>query len=198
MGRQVVTATWLEDLYRTGSPIAVASDALITPAARDWLKDRGTAVRYLNASSNGHGDGRYGLVLNEQQAVHRSMAMNLESKFGCGQRFVAEKDASSVVSAVRAMCGAIQRGTFSHGVVLTEEGSLPACFANKQNGIRAAMVDSLATVSEAIRAVGINVMVVETPRQTYHQIRQVVDRFLKSSGHVPEAMAGVFNEVEAG
>jgi len=196
MSRQVVTATWLEDLHRSGGEIRVAADALITPAAKDWIKDKAVPIQYLQETSNGRANGPFGLVLNEQQTVQRSIAMNLESKFGNGQRFLIDQDWPSVVTGLRQLCGAIQRETFSHGIVLAEDGTLPVCLANKQKGIRAAAAGSLSAVTEAIRTVGINVLVIEMPNQTYHQIRQIVGRFLKSSGQLPGALVGAFGEIE--
>jgi len=46
MSRPVVTASMLDDLRRTGTPIVLAKGALVTPAARDWLKEHAVPVAW--------------------------------------------------------------------------------------------------------------------------------------------------------
>ena len=46
MRRAVVTAQMLEELRRAGSAICLADDAVVTPAARDWMKDNRVPIQW--------------------------------------------------------------------------------------------------------------------------------------------------------
>ena len=46
MNRPVVTAILLEDLRRTGAEIRLSKGSLVTPAARDWLKEHPIPVTW--------------------------------------------------------------------------------------------------------------------------------------------------------
>ena len=49
MGRPVVTERMLEELQERGAEIRLPEGAIVTPAARDWLKENGVALRWGQA-----------------------------------------------------------------------------------------------------------------------------------------------------
>jgi kynurenine formamidase len=52
MSRTVVTQQTLERLRRRGAEIRLPREAIITPAARDWLKDNGVAIEWEAGGSD--------------------------------------------------------------------------------------------------------------------------------------------------
>jgi len=199
MGRVVITASMLEDLARSGAEISVPRDALITPAARDWLRAYNRPVTWTDAKGDGRAsDGRLGVVIDLSRAMLRSLYSSLERTLGTPQAFEPSKKGEGELGATRQLCQALRAGTVARGVIFADDAAAVCCVASKHQGIRAAVGTSVAAVEQAARSLGINVLVIEAGQQTYHQIRQMIERFVNGRGHPDERVASAIQAVEAG
>ncbi len=179
MSRVIVTAQMLEELQRAGRQIELPRDALITPAARDWLKDRAVPVMWQggNGGTAANGGGMP-VVIDLKVPMMRSLLMTLERSLGAVETIDPSDKAGGPVAAVRKLCAGVAAGRSARGIVFAEDGSLPVCLANKTKGVRAALGISLPSVEQAVRQFAINVLVIEPAHQTLHQVRQMVERFV--------------------
>lgn len=177
MSRVVVTAQMLEDWHRAGRPIEAPRDALITPAARDWLKERAIAVTWREG--DGGAAESLPVVIDLTTPMMRSVLTAIERLAGGVETIDPAVKAGGLLPAVSRLCSEIATGARSRGVVFTEDGALAACLACKFAGVRATVGASLPAVEQAVRTFAANVLVVEPSRQTTYQIRQMVERFLK-------------------
>lgn len=180
MKRDVVTAQMLQDLRRTGRPIVLSRDALLTPAARDWLRENAARVEWQDRITDAGGgrSGKLQAVIDLASPAQRSLLASLERSFGTIETIDPSEKAGGLIPAVRRLCGAILSRQSGRGLVLADDGALPVCVANKFARIRAALGTGPAAVEQAVRQFGINVLVIEPSKQTIHQIRQMVDRFV--------------------
>lgn len=179
MSRSVVTAQMLQDLQRSRAPIELPRDALITPAARDWLRDHAMPVTWQDAKPAANvGGGRVPIVIDLKVPMLRSLLITLERSLGSAETIDPSEKSGGVIAAVRKLCGGVAAGQFSRGIVFADDGNLPVCVANKCRGIRAAMGMCVPSVEQAVRQFAANVLVIEPGHQTMHQIRQMVQRFV--------------------
>jgi len=195
MSRPIVTASMLEDLARAGREIVLDRNALITPAAQDWLRHRNYPVVWRDAGEDS--SAAMGLVANLSTPMVRSIYAALQRSVALGEPIEIGGDLASVICGVRRLCEAIAAGRWQRGVVLTDEAAAAVCGANKHAGIRAALANQLSAVHQAVHAIGANVLVIEPSVGTYHQIRQVVQWFARASVAASQAVAEAIATLEA-
>ncbi len=179
MSRVVVTAQMLQEWHTAGRALEVPRDALITPAARDWLKERAVPIAWRDADGEAGSGGAMPVVIDLGTPMMRSVLTSLERLAGGVETIDPSVKSGGLVSALRKLCDEVSAGRRARGVVFTEDGALAACVANKFRGVRAAVGANLPSVEQAARSFGVNVLVIEPSRQTTYQIRQMVERFLK-------------------
>lgn len=178
MSRTVVTAIMLEDLRRQGVDIRLPTESLVTPAARDWLKEHAVAVVWEEAGKKADS---LAAVIDTSVPEMRAMCTMLDQMGSLAEVIEPGDGRGGMISATRRLCGKIASREVSKGVVFAVDGALPACMANKHPGIRAALGVNVPMVEEACRELGINVLVMEYPSQTTYQMKQMIDRLINCS-----------------
>ena len=103
-----------------------------------------------------------------------------------------------IAAATRRLCGKIARREVLKGVVFAPDAAVPVLVANKHNGVRAAYGGDLPMVEEACRALGVNVLVIEYPRQTSYLMAQMIDRLLKGATCAPPEIGAAISVIESG
>ncbi len=197
MSRPVVTAIMLEDLRREGAEIRLVKGSLITPAARDWLKDHPVHVTWIEPDQGGR-SGKLAMVMDSTLPEMKAIRAMLERSYGPVEVLEPKGGRSGLAAAVRRLCGLVVRREVARGVVFATEGAVPVCVANKHNGIRAAMGITVPMVEEAGRELGINMLVIEYPRLTTYLIRQMVDRLMRAPTSAPPELAASIEAIEQG
>ena len=194
MGRPVVTARMLEELQRNGGEIRLPKDALITPAARDWFKENAVPVTWEECEKV---KGTLGVVMDPNRAEMRAVRAMLERLAGPVEVIApAANGVGPLASAVRRLCGKINRREVAKGVVFTADPAVPLVVANKHDGIRAAQACGLMGVEEACRELGINVLVVDTQAHAIFQTRQMIERLMAGATSAPPEMAAAIEATE--
>ncbi|NLE57471.1 MAG: RpiB/LacA/LacB family sugar-phosphate isomerase [Planctomycetes bacterium] len=189
MSRPVVTAIMLEDLRREGKEIRLTEGALVTPAARDWLKEHSLPVTWEKAPTGG---GKLAVVMDPSLAELRFMRTMLDRGGYLAEVIEPVGGRSGIVAATRRLCGKIARREVEKGVVFAADGPVPVCVANKHNGVRAALGVNIPMVEEACRSLGINLLVLEYMTLTPYQVKQMIDRLLAGpTSPPPETLAGI-------
>jgi len=180
MKRVVVTAQMLGEMRRLGKSIQLPKDALLTPSARDWLRENRLPIDWQDAPATGTvaGVGKFQAVIDLTVPMQRSLLITMERIVGTAETIDPTDKAGGIAKAVQTLCGAIAGGKSNRGVIFADDSSLPACLANKVKGVRAAVGTSVQSVEQAVRQFAINVLVIEPSRQTVHQIRQMIERFV--------------------
>lgn len=196
MGRPVVTAILLDDLVREGRDIRLATDALITPAARDWLKEHAVPVEWEDGS--GSKGGRLAVVMDPTLPELRIMRTMLDRRGRLADVIEPEAGRAGVIEATRCLCERIARNEVAKGVVFAQDGALPVCIANKHEGIRAALGVNVPTVEEACRELGINVLVIEFPTQTAYTMREMIERMAAGPATGKPETASAIQAIEQG
>jgi ribose 5-phosphate isomerase RpiB len=195
MGRPVVTATMLNDLLRESRPIVLQKGSLVTPAARDWLKEHAVPVTWVE---NPDGKRNLGVVMEPKLPEMRAVRTMLDRAGGLSEVIEPAAGRGGLSAATRRLCGLVFRKQVAKGVVFAQDGAVPVCVANKHVGIRAALGVNLPMVEEACRELGINVLVLEYPVQTPYQMRQMIERFLAGPTTAQAEIAAAISNIEQG
>lgn len=197
MGRPVVTAILLEDLRRQGEEIRLRKDSLVTPAARDWMREHPLPITWLEAGGDGAG-GSLAAVMDPSLPELRMVRTMLDRQGVLADVIEPGKGRKAVADAVQRLCERIAGKHVAKGVVFVQDGAVPVCLANKHVGIRAALGMNLPMVEEACRELGINVLVIEYPAQTAYQMKQMIDRLARGpAAPQPENLAAI-EKIEQG
>ena len=195
MSRPVVTAILLEDLRRTGQEIRLPTGALITPAARDWMKEHPVPITWEETKD---GTGSLAAVMDTSLAELRSVRTMLDRRGGLADVIEPKNGRAGMAAATRRLCGQIARKEATRGVVIAQDAALPVVIANKHVGVRAALGTDIPTVEQACRELGINVLVIEYPTKTVFQMRQMIDRMMAGATSPHAEIAATIENIEQG
>jgi ribose 5-phosphate isomerase RpiB len=186
----------LEDLRRAGQEVRLPKDALITPAARDWLKACTTPVTWEESAKGG--SATLAVVMDASLPEMRAMRAVLDRSGGLMEVIEPVGGRSGIAAATRRLCGKVFRKEVAKGIVFAQDGCVPLCVANKHNGIRAALGTNIPHVEEACRQLGVNVLVIEYPGLSTYQIRQMIERVMKGSTAPQPELGANIAAIEAG
>lgn len=196
MSRPVITALMLDDLRREGKEIRLAKDALITPAARDWLRSYKMPVTWEDGGQAGPRS--LAAVMDASLPELRAVRNMLDRDGGLVEVIEPVGGCSGIAAATRRLCGRVFRREVAKGVVFAQDGCVPVCVANKHNGIRAALGTSVPAVEEACRQLGVNVLVIEYAGQSTFQVRQMIERLLRGATAPQPELSASIEAIEAG
>lgn len=196
MSRPVVTAIMLDDLLRVGSEIVLQKGSLITPAARDWFKEHTIPVTWVESVENKSCS--LAVVMAPTLSEMRTLRPLLDQVAKVVEVIEPVSGRDGTALATRKLCGMIRRQEVAKGVVFAQDGAVPACIANKFSDIRAALGTNTATVEEACRELGINVLVIEYPIQTPYQVKEMIARFMAVPTVARKEVAAMIAHIEQG
>jgi len=196
VGRSVITAGMLEDLRRSGVEIRLCKEALITPAARDWLRDHRLPVTWTDGDRGVAGNRCLAVVMDIALPEMRAVRAVLERSGALAEVIEPVGGRNGVLAATRELCERIACGAVAKGAVFTPDVAIPVCIANKHPGVRAALGTSVAAVEDACRELAANLLVIEQQRATTWQIRQMIDRLLNAPSLPRSEIAAVIEAVE--
>jgi len=189
MSRPVLTAILLEDLHRQGLEFHLPKNAIITPAARDWLKEHPVPVTWVETDN---GIENLVVVMDPSLPEMRTMRTILDRQGGLKKVIEPVGGLKGIAEATRQLCKEIARKQAGKGIIFAVDGAVPVCVANKHNGIRAAMGIDVPMVEEACRELGINVLVIEYQTQTTYRMKQMIDRLITNgAGGRPETLEAI-------
>jgi hypothetical protein len=196
MSRPVVTAVMLQELARAGAEIRLTRGALVTPAARDWMKEHAVPVIWDEPGQGG--GGVLAAVLDAGLPELRAVRSMLDRRGVLAEVIEPAGGRGGIVPATRRLCGKVARREVQRGVVFAPDAAGPLLIANKHNAIRAAYAGDLPMVEEACRCLGVNVLVIEYPRQTAYLMAQMIDRLIKGPTCAPPEIGAAINIIESG
>jgi hypothetical protein len=196
MSRPVVTAIMLQELAREGVEIRLQKGSLVTPAARDWLKEHRLPVTW--DEPGGAPGGQLAAVMDATLPELRAVRSMLDRRGVLAEVIEPAGGRSGIAAATRRLCGRIARREILKGVVFAPDAAVPLLIANKHNGVRAAYGGDLPMVEEACRTLGINVLVIEYPRQTSYLMAQMIERLIKGPTCALPEIGATINVIESG
>jgi len=155
--------------------LVVPPGAVVTPAARDALADRGIALVFASAAAP-TADAAARLVLVAARTTYSPIALGAALR---AEGIEAESQTSDcLVRTIDSLAGRVRDGA-TLGVVLTPDVAAAVCLANRLQGIRAISASDPAVVVEAARAVGANVLAIDPRGRGMFQLKQTIVAFCR-------------------
>jgi hypothetical protein len=163
--------------------VQVAPGTVVTPLARDHLKRHGVEIRFAARAEveRLRNTGEWGFAITLESglitAVRRAL---LDAPEGWQELGESLEEAVGWVAEAGASSEAEGRGA----LVLTDEASVAVYRACRVPGVRAAAAVEPHAVARAVRALGVNVLVVEPAGLSIALIRQLATTFRRAGGPV--------------
>jgi hypothetical protein len=182
----VITADLLEQSIRAGQSLRIGRNSILTPSARDWLNSRRTAWTRQDkvGSVNGGPRAKWQLILQTVTPTVRSLHEGLRRMSDgwkielVGQPLEAVKLATNLINTAE-----------SDGVVIfTEQADLIACQANRNERVRAAVMQDSKQWEHVTRTLSANVVCISPIGRTFIELRNLLR---DCSGSRPQLPAGM-------
>ncbi|HEY0982571.1 hypothetical protein [Schlesneria sp.] len=169
----VITADILEQSVRAGQSVRFGRSSIITPAARDWLNSKRTSWSRQDknsASANGGAPIKWQVILQTMTPTVRSLQEGLRRMTDgwkievVGQPLEAADLATSLVST--AECDGV--------VIFTEQAELIVCKANRNDRVRAAVMQNTKQWEQVMRTLSANVVCISPVGKTFVELRNLL------------------------
>ncbi len=157
---RVVTAQLLGRQFAGQAVLRLRHDAIVTPAARDWLRERSVAVSTHNATPRPHA--RRSVVLAGDGRFELDPWLSREPLASCHTRILTN---TSLPRAVAEITAHVARGDHL-GILISDQPHAAVCLANRREGIRAVHAVTPAIARDAVAEVAANLLVVKTSPET--------------------------------
>lgn len=174
---RVITADLLAAKAKGQRVVEVGTKAIVTPAAKDWLRHQNVELKRSarpEASAGGLvlGPKRLAIVQAGGVAVERALEEARRAGVSNWRRELAGQAEDAAKLAISAIC----RGEAVGVVVFSKQPDKVACLANRNEQIRAAAVFSIADVERVQAALSCNVFVVEVGSKTGFELTRVLKK----------------------
>jgi hypothetical protein len=206
----IFTARQLEDLHRTSGSngqIVLPYRARLTPLANDFIRSRKIQVGYSDAgfqqptqptanahcacphtepgtpppaSSSASALGNF-LWWTDGPSGAAKAAVTAQAKESVLTPLPVANDAKQLIPAIKALAQDVKSGRALAGILLVQHGPQATVFANRCPSLRAILGTSIEAVDQGVRTVAANALIVEYPRLTFPQIRNLLSRFVRGS-----------------
>ncbi len=154
--------------------LVVPAKAVITPAARDLLRQQQIDIGY-SLPAKTVAKSRLPLVLGAAETNYDASSL-VQSIAGQGVP-VERLAKTGLAQVVREMCEEASRGA-KLGLMLTSETSAALCLANRRTGVRAVSATSVTATPRAVRSVGANVLVIDPAGRGAFELQRIVSQFV--------------------
>ena len=186
---RVISLTDVDGRLDGVNTIHLVRGAVLTPAARDYLKHRGITIsRSVAGGATQSPSGVHALVLGMAETDYDSSSIvSYLAKRGVPMQQLARTGLPDVA---REMCDAVALGG-QRGLLFTAETTAALCIANRRRGVRAALANDSATVEAALRSIAANLLVIDPVKAGTFQLQRIAER-LSQAGLNPMATLARF------
>ena len=208
----IVTVRQLEDLHRQNGGnghIALPQQARLTPLASDWVRARKIVLGYADASSSVPSaaparadapapareqrgsflwwcDGPCGPAKAAVVAYERESTVRALDK---------PADVSQLVPVLKTIHAQVKSASAAGAVLFVQNGAKATVLANRCPSLRAILGTSLEAVEQGIRQAAANVLIIETPRNTLQQVKNLLSRFVRGTRALPDELERELREL---
>jgi hypothetical protein len=172
LGGKVISLRDLEDRLDGIGRVVIGRGAVITPAARDVLRQRQIAIASAVASAQ-PASGRL-VIARAETNFETAGLMAALMRDGIN---VAQTRNMNLVEAVDELCRHVASRS-AWGLLATSQTAAALCLANRQRAARAALATSVRAVADAVASVAPNLLVVDPAGKSMFEIGQLVRTWL--------------------
>jgi hypothetical protein len=170
------------DLVRSGKITVGYSDAAANPATRSSpQKPRELAPGVPPVASAQY------LWWCDGPCGPAKAAVSMEAKQIALNEIKPSPGSDALVSAIKTLAAQVKAGAAIGGLLLVESAGAAVVLANRNPSLRAIVGTSLIAVEQGLNQVAANVLVIEHPRQSLSQVRNLLARFLHAKRTLGDA-----------
>ena len=179
------------DLVRSGKITIGYSDAAATPAS---AKDK-TASTPASAPANSTGeylwwcDGACGPA---------KAAITMESREVPLRAIDPPQGSEALVAVIKSIAADVKAGKAVGAILVLESAGSAAVLANRCSSLRAIVGTSLVAVEQGLNDMAANVLIIEHPRLSLSQVRNLLARFLRAKRSLSESAKKTLAELAGG
>ena len=160
LAERVISLDSLDERIQGVDRIVLSARAVITPAARDELRQRGIVVTH--ASSEVESGRKLVVCLTE---LNQDSSLDVIKRESSGRWTTIEMLRSdNLVTVVGTLADRLIGGGV-HGILVTSVPTVAVCLANRYSSIRAAWIHDASEVAAATQLIGANLLIVEANTQ---------------------------------
>ncbi len=175
---KVISTKELENRLEGVRRVVVPRGAVVTPAARDLLRERAVAI--TSKKCNCTNDGVRGEVVVAMADVRVEPRGIVAAIANAGYHMTRLPDAG-LLDTIQTLCTHAAHEN-RRGLLVTNSSAAALCLANRQRGVRAALGATPAAVSAAVRSIGPNVLIVDPDDCAAATLGECVTIWLHSDG----------------
>jgi hypothetical protein len=185
---RVISAALLGERLNGARRVAIAPGAVITPAARDVLRQHEVDVRTSEGQQAVSATPvAVGIVA---AGVSPDVLRELLDRAAIASNFVEASTLSEMINKL----GDYLVKQQSLGVLLTEQPAAALCMANRRAGIRAVQAEDVPSMRCAVAAVGANLLAVNPRGLSSASLLRVMQEFVAGGPYAcPESLRSVLN-----
>ncbi len=183
LGPAVVSLSTLADRLSGVRRVVIGKGAVLTPAARDLLRQHNIAV---SRSTDAMGANKPALVVAvSDSASDPAELVRLVAPLASSIERLAKTGLATVVAELTDTV--VKDGRL--GLLLSGKPDVACCLANRRPGVRAAVARDRDEVAQAIGNLGLNLLVIDPARRSMFQLGQMAKQFLQAgSAKCPAAL----------
>ncbi|HEY2251606.1 MAG TPA: hypothetical protein VGH74_11120 [Planctomycetaceae bacterium] len=172
---QVVTQALLADRLNGSNQVRIGFKAILTPSARDFVKQRGIKIIRETAASKSATMRWQVIVTKANPNISSAVASLSELGIAIDQR-LSGLPAEAAAQATSALC----RGEAAQVVVFTDQPEFVACLANRNDKVRAAAAANVAAIERVCVSMQVNLIAIDPASRNAHEIRGLLKAFRAS------------------
>ena len=185
-----VLAARLENVRR----VTVRKGAVVTPAVRDELRDRG--IELSRSVSNGAADGNESSASMVRLVIAATPPCNADSLAATsgGDAEVITMQSGNVVESIEKLVSWLATGDCL-AVLLTGDAEAALCLANRSRGVRAISAGSASAIARSATAVGANLLIADPAGRSMHEMANMVRAFVRGGcQRCPESLRAALGD----
>jgi hypothetical protein len=196
----MITARQLAELHKSAGgkgQVTVPYTARLTPMAADWARSAKVAIGYADAAPAKSAapvkaetaapvvKGKHYLWWCDGPCGPAKAAITMESR-QTPMRQLEPPGAAGLLWTIKTIAAEVKSGSGSGGLLLVESAAAAAILANRCPSLRAVVGTTLASVEQGLNQWSANVLIIEHPRLSLAQVRNLVSRFVRGGAALSE------------
>lgn len=181
MSRPLITVKELLSQVREHGRVTMPENALVTPAARDWLQGAAVKIERVGAVARAAKTTPLLRVVGDHaNPVVQTLLPALERAYGDAPFQSCHGHLAGLMTCLADLCQWLGTAPEHKGVALLRDGAIAACVANRHPHVRAAIAQRPSSMFRLLRSLGINLLILETEALSLRQLTALIDEFMRT------------------
>jgi hypothetical protein len=211
----IYTARQLEDLHKSNGHVVLPYGARLTPLALDWARAKRIQVGYgpdemVKSQGTAAAVSASGEASAAKPPAAGSFLWWCDGPCGAAKAAVGAlakespltavdlpADAKQLVPVIKRIAGSMKEDKAVGGVLLMNSGGAATVLANRVPVLRAILGTTFESLEASLTGVAANVLVLEYPRKSFSEIRNLISRFVRAKRELSDELTRQLKELSS-